>query len=108
MSEVNAGFIRDAGKIGGYFECQVRKSAKGRVCGKRIHIPEDAAAASQMIQDYLEAGGYPAHCEVTMVWVTRFQAKHGDKALRQQLFDPNAPKDGGRIEGRSGDISGEG
>ena len=94
MSNMNQGFIDEAGKIGGYFECQVRKSGGGRVCGKRIHIPEDHAKASQLIQDYLDAGGYPAHCEVTMTWVTAFEAKHGNKALRQQLFDPDAAGQG--------------
>jgi hypothetical protein len=107
MSNVNQGFVRDAAKIGGYFECQVRKSGGGKVCGKRIHIPEDAAAASQMIQDYLDKGGYPAHCDVTMTWVTAFEARHGKKALRQQLFDPSAPQDGGGVEGRDGTVSGE-
>ena len=105
---VNEGFIRDAGQIGGYFECQVRKSAKGRVCGKRIHIPKDKDAASKMIQDYLEAGGYPQHCDTTMTWVTAFEARRGKKALRAQLFDPNAPEGAGGVEGRDGTVPGEG
>lgn len=103
----NLGFVRDAAKIGGYFECQVRTSGAGRVCGKRIHIPDDEAAASKMLQDYLEAGGYPAHCGVTMTWVTAFAAKHGPRALRQQLFDPDATPDQSGVEGRDGHVSGE-
>ena len=101
---MNEGFIRDAGQIGGYFECQVRKSGKGRVCGKRIHIPEDAKAATAMIQGYIDNRGYPIHCETTMTWVTRFEAKYGKKKVRQQHFDPEG---GGGIEGRDGTVSGE-
>lgn len=87
---------RDAAKIGGYLECQVKKGVKeGNICGKRIHIPEDEAAATRLIQGYLR-NGWPAHCGVTMVWVTLFEAKHGPKAMREQLFDPDAPPEAQR------------
>ncbi len=90
-SDRNQLMARDAAKIGGYLECQVKKGVKvGNVCGKRIHIPEEEASASELINGYLRVG-WPEHCGRTMTWVSLFEAKHGDRALREQHFDPDHP-----------------
>jgi len=88
--ETNKGFATEAAKIGGHLECQRKTSATGTVCGAHINIPEDPAEAQKLVVGWM-ANGWPQHCGITMTWVTAHELRHGPRALREQLFDPNDP-----------------